>query len=182
MSVIPRRAGRGYGFTAAAFWCLTLTGVSLRQAYELTGVVGLRSAAARHQTLSLTVIQKVLSDTASNAAAIGIPQAAVRGYPWRVITLRVSRSLTIAQMAMVAAVVMVFACLFAPLFCCSIWHSRTATNDGRQLEKYRAIRSGNLFFRDLKAILPGAETWKVLQPAGVVSRADVVLPNQFRVA
>ncbi len=34
-------------------------------------------------------------------------QAAVRGYPWES-QLRVSRSLTIKQMAMVAAVVMVF--------------------------------------------------------------------------
>ncbi|EAU9634542.1 hypothetical protein DT183_15595 [Salmonella enterica subsp. enterica serovar London] len=50
----------------------------MRQAYELTGVVGLRSAAPSDAIIS-RYSEKSFSDTASlNAAAIGYTQAAVR--------------------------------------------------------------------------------------------------------
>ncbi|EAQ9870774.1 hypothetical protein EAV04_08850 [Salmonella enterica] len=50
----------------------------MRQAYELTGVVGLRSAAPS-DTIINRYSEKSFSDTASlNAAAIGYTQAAVR--------------------------------------------------------------------------------------------------------
>ncbi|WP_223201804.1 hypothetical protein, partial [Salmonella enterica] len=50
----------------------------LRQAYELTGIVGLRSAAPSDAIIN-RYSEKSFSDTASlNAAAIGYTQAAVR--------------------------------------------------------------------------------------------------------
>ncbi|ECA1970269.1 hypothetical protein EJH28_09495 [Salmonella enterica subsp. enterica serovar Colorado] len=50
----------------------------MRQAYELTGVVGLRSAAPSEAIIN-RYSEKSFSDTASlNAAAIGYTQAAVR--------------------------------------------------------------------------------------------------------
>ncbi|AXD36489.1 hypothetical protein EHH91_04335 [Salmonella enterica] len=50
----------------------------MRQAYELTGVVGLRSAAPTDAIIN-RYSEKSFSDTASlNAAAIGYTQAAVR--------------------------------------------------------------------------------------------------------
>ncbi|EBI4725285.1 hypothetical protein DM906_09655 [Salmonella enterica] len=50
----------------------------MRQAYELTGVVGLRSAAPSDAIIN-RYSEKTFSDTASlNAAAIGYTQAAVR--------------------------------------------------------------------------------------------------------
>ncbi|EBS1107129.1 hypothetical protein DOH34_17610 [Salmonella enterica subsp. enterica serovar Wangata] len=50
----------------------------MRQAYELTGVVGLRSAASSDAIIN-RYSEKSFSDTASlNAAAIGYTQAAVR--------------------------------------------------------------------------------------------------------
>ncbi|EAN7012777.1 hypothetical protein D3O23_11245 [Salmonella enterica] len=50
----------------------------MRQAYELTGIVGLRSAAPSDAIIN-HYSEKSFSDTASlNAAAIGYTQAAVR--------------------------------------------------------------------------------------------------------
>ncbi|ECD0238682.1 hypothetical protein E2H25_11260 [Salmonella enterica subsp. enterica serovar Brancaster] len=50
----------------------------MRQAYELTGIVGLRSAAPSDAIIN-RCSEKSFSDTASlNAAAIGYTQAAVR--------------------------------------------------------------------------------------------------------
>ncbi|EAN2943356.1 hypothetical protein R271_10855 [Salmonella enterica] len=50
----------------------------MRQAYELTGIVGLRSAAPSDAIIN-RYLEKSFSDTASlNAAAIGYTQAAVR--------------------------------------------------------------------------------------------------------
>ncbi|EAB5054043.1 hypothetical protein EG177_16825 [Salmonella enterica] len=50
----------------------------MRQAYELTGVIGLRSAAPSDAIIN-RYSEKSFSDTASlNAAAIGYTQAAVR--------------------------------------------------------------------------------------------------------
>ncbi|APV72784.1 hypothetical protein EIU82_14655 [Salmonella enterica] len=50
----------------------------MRQAYELTGIVGLRSAAPSDAIIN-RYSEKSFSDTASlNAAAIGYTQAAVR--------------------------------------------------------------------------------------------------------
>jgi EAL domain-containing protein (putative c-di-GMP-specific phosphodiesterase class I)/GGDEF domain-containing protein len=94
--------------------------------------------------------------------------------------LRVSRSLTIKQMAMVAVVTMVFVFVFCSIL---MFHftqqNRFAT--ATQLESVaRAVREP-LSAAILKGDIPEAETiLGRIQPAGIVSRADVVLPNQFQ--
>ncbi len=94
--------------------------------------------------------------------------------------MRVSRSLTIKQMAMVAAVVMMFVFVFCTVL---LFHlvQQNRYNTATQLESIaRSVREP-LSSAILKADLPGAETiLESIKPAGVVSRADVVLPNQFR--
>lgn len=94
--------------------------------------------------------------------------------------MRVSRSLTIKQMAMVAAVVMVFVFVFCTVL---LFHlvQQNRYNTATQLESIaRSVREP-LSSAILKADLPGAETiLESIKPAGVVSRADVVLPNQFQ--
>ncbi|EMS8781208.1 biofilm formation regulator HmsP [Salmonella enterica subsp. enterica serovar Montevideo] len=94
--------------------------------------------------------------------------------------MRVSRSLTIKQMAMVAAVVMVFVFVFCTVL---LFHlvQQNRYNTATQLESIaRSVREP-LSSAILKAALPGAETiLESIKPAGVVSRADVVLPNQFQ--
>ncbi|HDS9360431.1 TPA: biofilm formation regulator HmsP [Enterobacter chengduensis] len=98
---------------------------------------------------------------------------------WRVI-LRVSRSLTIKQMAMVSAVTMLFVSLFCVIL---LFHSvqQNRYNTASQLESIaRSVREP-LSASILKGDIPEAETiLKRIQPAGIVSRADVVLPNQFQ--
>ncbi|VEB52500.1 Protein yhjK [Salmonella enterica subsp. enterica] len=94
--------------------------------------------------------------------------------------MRVSRSLTIKQMAMVAAVVMMFVFVFCTVL---LFHlvQQNRYNTATQLESIaRSVREP-LSSAILKADLPGAETiLESIKPAGVVSRADVVLPNQFQ--
>lgn len=81
---------------------------------------------------------------------------------------------------MVAAVVLVFVFIFAP-FCCSIWSNRIAITRLHQLESIaRSVREP-LSSAILKGDIPEAEAILAsIKPAGVVSRADVVLPNQFQ--
>ncbi|HCU0295403.1 TPA: biofilm formation regulator HmsP [Citrobacter sedlakii] len=94
--------------------------------------------------------------------------------------MRVSRSLTIKQMAMVAAVVMVFVFIFCTVL---LFHlvQQNRYNTATQLESIaRSVREP-LSAAILKADLPGAEAILAsIKPAGVVQRADVVLPNQFQ--
>ena len=94
--------------------------------------------------------------------------------------MRVSRSLTIKQMAMVSAVTMLFVLLFCVIL---LFHSvqQNRYNTASQLESIaRSVREP-LSASILKGDIPEAESiLKRIQPAGIVSRADVVLPNQFQ--
>ncbi|HEX4503449.1 MAG TPA: biofilm formation regulator HmsP [Scandinavium sp.] len=94
--------------------------------------------------------------------------------------MRVSRSLTIKQMAMVAGVTMVFAFVFCSIL---MFHfvQQNRYSTATQLESVaRAVREP-LSSAILKGDIPEAETiLGRIQPAGIVSRADVVLPNQFQ--
>ncbi|MGU3525420.1 biofilm formation regulator HmsP [Enterobacteriaceae bacterium C23F] len=94
--------------------------------------------------------------------------------------MRVSRSLTIKQMAMVAGVTMVFAFVFCSILMFHfVTQNRFAT--ATQLESVaRAVREP-LSAAILKGDIPEAEMiLGRIQTAGIVSRADVVLPNQFQ--
>lgn len=94
--------------------------------------------------------------------------------------MRVSRSLTIKQMAMVSIVAMVFIFLFCVIL---LFHfvQQNRYNTGTQMESIaRSVREP-LSAAILKGDIADAEAiLKRIQPAGVVSRADVVLPNQFQ--
>lgn len=94
--------------------------------------------------------------------------------------MRVSRSLTIKQMAMVAGVTMVFAFVFCSIL---MFHfvQQNRYSTATQLESVaRAVREP-LSSAILKGDIPEAEMiLGRIQPAGIVSRADVVLPNQFQ--
>ncbi|CAM6608398.1 TPA: biofilm formation regulator HmsP [Enterobacter hormaechei subsp. steigerwaltii] len=94
--------------------------------------------------------------------------------------MRVSRSLTIKQMAMVSAVTMLFVFIFCVIL---LFHSvqQNRYNTASQLESIaRSVREP-LSASILKGDIPEAESiLKRIQPAGIVSRADVVLPNQFQ--
>ncbi|KLF85817.1 biofilm formation regulator HmsP [Enterobacter hormaechei subsp. steigerwaltii] len=94
--------------------------------------------------------------------------------------MRVSRSLTIKQMAMVSAVTMLFVFIFCVIL---LFHSvqQNRYNTASQLENIaRSVREP-LSASILKGDIPEAESiLKRIQPAGIVSRADVVLPNQFQ--
>ena len=94
--------------------------------------------------------------------------------------MRVSRSLTIKQMAMVSAVTMLFVFLFSVIL---LFHAvqQNRYNTASQLESIAREVREPLSAAILKGDIPDAETiLKRIQPAGVVSRADVVLPNQFQ--
>ena len=94
--------------------------------------------------------------------------------------MRVSRSLTIKQMAMVASVSMAFVLVFCSILLFHfVQQSRFIT--ATQLESIaRSVREP-LSAAILKADIPEAEAiLGRIQPAGIVSRADVVLPNQFQ--
>ncbi|SNY66275.1 biofilm formation regulator HmsP [Enterobacter sp. CC120223-11] len=94
--------------------------------------------------------------------------------------MRVSRSLTIKQMAMVAGVTMVFVLVFCSILMFHfVQQNRYAT--ATQLESVaRAVREP-LSAAILKGDIPEAEMiLGRIHPAGIVSRADVVLPNQFQ--
>ncbi|MGM8234556.1 biofilm formation regulator HmsP [Enterobacter hormaechei subsp. hoffmannii] len=94
--------------------------------------------------------------------------------------MRVSRSLTIKQMAMVSAVTMLFVFIFCVIL---LFHSvqQNRYNTASQLESIaRSVREP-LSASILKGDIPEAESiLKRIQPADIVSRADVVLPNQFQ--
>lgn len=94
--------------------------------------------------------------------------------------MRVSRSLTIKQMAAVFAVAMVFIFIFCVIL---LFHfvQQNRYNTATQLESIaRSVREP-LSEAILKADIPEAESIiKQIKPAGVVIRADVVLPNQFQ--
>lgn len=94
--------------------------------------------------------------------------------------MRVNRSLTIKQMAMVSAVTMLFVFIFCVIL---LFHSvqQNRYNTASQLESIaRSVREP-LSASILKGDIPEAESiLKRIQPAGIVSRADVVLPNQFQ--
>lgn len=94
--------------------------------------------------------------------------------------MRVSRSLTIKQMAMVSVVSMVFVFIFCVIL---LFHflQQNRYNTAAQLESIaRSVREP-LSAAILKADIPEAEAIiQQIKPAGVVSRADVVLPNQFQ--
>ncbi|WP_061707578.1 biofilm formation regulator HmsP [Pseudenterobacter timonensis] len=94
--------------------------------------------------------------------------------------MRVSRSLTIKQMATVSAVTMVFVFVFCVILLFhAVQQNRYFT--ASQLESIaRAVREP-LSASILKGDIPEAESiLRRIQPAGIVSRADVVLPNQFQ--
>ena len=94
--------------------------------------------------------------------------------------MRVSRSLTIKQMTAVFAVAMVFIFIFCVIL---LFHfvQQNRYNTATQLESIaRSVREP-LSEAILKADFPEAESvLKQIKPAGVVIRADVVLPNQFQ--
>lgn len=94
--------------------------------------------------------------------------------------MRVSRSLTIKQMAAVFAVAMVFIFIFCVIL---LFHfvQQNRYNTATQLESIaRSVREP-LSEAILKADIPEAEAIiKQIKPAGIVIRADVVLPNQFQ--
>ncbi len=94
--------------------------------------------------------------------------------------MRVSRSLTIKQMAAVFSVAMVFIFIFCVIL---LFHfvQQNRYNTATQLESIaRSVREP-LSEAILKADFPEAESvLKQIKPAGVVIRADVVLPNQFQ--
>lgn len=94
--------------------------------------------------------------------------------------MRVSRSLTIKQMAMVAGVSMAFVLIFCSIL---LFHfvQQNRFSTATHLESIaRAVREP-LSSAILKGDIPEAETiLSRIQPAGIVSRADVVLPNQFQ--
>lgn len=94
--------------------------------------------------------------------------------------MRVSRSLTIKQMAMVSAVSVVFIFVFVVIL---LFHFAQSNryNIAMQMESVaRSVRQP-LSAAILKADIPEAEAiLQQIKPAGVISRADVVLPNQFQ--
>ena len=94
--------------------------------------------------------------------------------------MRVSRSLTIKQMAMVAGVSMAFVLVFCSILLFHfVQQSRFIT--ATQLESIARSVHEPLSAAILKADIPEAEAiLGRIQPAGIVSRADVVLPNQFQ--
>lgn len=94
--------------------------------------------------------------------------------------MRVSRSLTIKQMAMISIVAMFFLFIFCFIL---LFHfvQQSRYDTASQLESIaRSVREP-LSSTILKGDIPEAETiLRRIQPAGIVSRADVVLPNQFQ--
>lgn len=94
--------------------------------------------------------------------------------------MRVSRSLTIKQMAMVSAVSVVFIFIFIVV---QLFHfvQQSRYDTASQMEKIAHSVRLPLSEAILKADIPQAEAILTqIQPAGILSRADVVLPNQFQ--
>ena len=94
--------------------------------------------------------------------------------------MRVSRSLTIKQMAMVSAVAMLFIFIFIVV---QLFHfvQQSRYDTASQMEKIAHSVRLPLSAAILKADIPQAEyILNQIQPSGIISRADVVLPNQFQ--
>ena len=94
--------------------------------------------------------------------------------------MRVRRSLTIKQMAMVAAVCVAFIFVFIVI---QLFHfvQQNRYFTAMQMESVARSVRNPLSTAILKADIPQAEAiLKSIQPGGVISRADVVLPNQFQ--
>ncbi|NIY48909.1 biofilm formation regulator HmsP [Cedecea colo] len=94
--------------------------------------------------------------------------------------MRVSRSLTIKQMAMVSAVAVVFIFIFIVV---QLFHfvQQSRYDTASQMEKIAHSVRLPLSEAVLKADIPQAEAiLNQIQPSGIISRADVVLPNQFQ--
>ncbi|MRT56531.1 biofilm formation regulator HmsP [Enterobacteriaceae bacterium RIT693] len=98
----------------------------------------------------------------------------------RRVSLRVSRSLTIKQMAMVSAVALVFIFIFIVI---QLFHfvQQSRYDTATQMEKIAHSVRLPLSEAILRADIPQAEAiLHQIQPSGIISRADVVLPNQFQ--
>jgi len=96
------------------------------------------------------------------------------------ILLRVSRSLTIKQMAAVSAVVLVTITIFIVI---QLFHfvQQRRVDYAQQMENVAHTVRQPLSEAVLKADIPQAEhILNTLKPAGILSRADVVLPNAFQ--
>ncbi len=96
------------------------------------------------------------------------------------ILLRVSRSLTIKQMAAVSAVVLVTITIFIVI---QLFHfvQQRRVDYAQQMENVAHTVRQPLSEAALKADIPQAEhILNTLKPAGILSRADVVLPNAFQ--
>lgn len=94
--------------------------------------------------------------------------------------MRVSRSLTIKQMAMVSLVAVVFIFIFIVI---QLFHfvQQSRYDTASQMEKIAHSVRIPLSAAILKADIPQAELiLDNIQPSGIISRADVVLPNQFQ--
>lgn len=94
--------------------------------------------------------------------------------------LRVSRSLTIKQMATVSAVALVTICIFIVI---QLFHfvQQRRVDYAQQMENVAHTVRQPLSEAVLKADIPQAERiLNTLKPAGILSRADVVLPNSFQ--
>ncbi|MEW7312848.1 EAL domain-containing protein [Buttiauxella gaviniae] len=94
--------------------------------------------------------------------------------------MRVSRSLTIKQMAMVSAVAVLFIFIFIVV---QLFHfvQQSRYDTASQMEKIAHSVRIPLSAAILKADIPQAESiLNQIQPSGIISRADVVLPNQFQ--
>lgn len=94
--------------------------------------------------------------------------------------MRVSRSLTIKQMAMVSAVSVLFIFIFIVV---QLFHfvQQSRYDTASQMEKIAHSVRIPLSAAILKADIPQAESiLNQIQPSGIISRADVVLPNQFQ--
>ncbi len=96
------------------------------------------------------------------------------------VLLRVSRSLTIKQMATVSAVALVTICIFIVI---QLFHfvQQRRIDYAQQMENVAHTVRQPLSEAVLKADIPQAEhILNTLKPAGILSRADVVLPNAFQ--
>lgn len=94
--------------------------------------------------------------------------------------MRVSRSLTIKQMATVSAVALITICIFIAI---QLFHfvQQRRIDYAQQMENIAHTVRQPLSEAVLRADIPQAERiLQTLKPAGVLSRADVVLPNAFQ--
>ncbi|MBP2168893.1 diguanylate cyclase (GGDEF)-like protein [Erwinia toletana] len=94
--------------------------------------------------------------------------------------MRVSRSLTIKQMATVSAVAIITICIFIVI---QLFHfvQQRRTDYAQQMENIAHTVRQPLSEAVLRADIPEAERiLNSLKPAGILTRADVVLPNAFQ--